>query len=234
MTNPRFARYLTASEAGFTLSGATLGCPTAFAIRSERPWSTAAHTDTVNSIRQRGLLAAVQPKKMPKNGRTLPGLDGRVLDTAEVACDVLHIRLALRIVPHLAPQRAGLLEVELRDLRQIAPRAPDEGLMLGHPLRIAHVAVECLRAALVLERLDGALVVGGGALRDEGTGTGALEVVHGDDGRIDGQLLVVHAKTVTVGIWVGEETRLQDRVGRGLDEGDEVRRREGSLFLRSI
>lgn len=42
-------------------------------------------------------------------------------------------------------------------------------------------------------------------------------------GNVDGDLLVVGAEAVTVGIGVGEETSLEHTVGRGLDTGDHVR-----------
>ena len=38
--------------------------------------------------------------------------------------------------------------------------------------------------------------------------------------RVDGDLLVVDAEAVAVRVGVGEETRLQDWVGRRLDAGD--------------
>jgi len=42
-------------------------------------------------------------------------------------------------------------------------------------------------------------------------------------------LLVVDTKTVAMGIRVGEEPRLEDGICRGLDVGDEMRRRESGL-----
>jgi len=43
--------YLIASLAGLTAKGLTDGCPIAAAMRSERPWSTAAHTETRKQFR---------------------------------------------------------------------------------------------------------------------------------------------------------------------------------------
>jgi len=43
-------------------------------------------------------------------------------------------------------------------------------------------------------------------------------------------LLVVDSETVTVCVWVREETGLENWVSRGLDVGDEVRGREGRLL----
>ena len=47
---------------------------------------------------------------------------------------------------------------------------------------------------------------------------------------VDGDLLVVAAQTVTLGVRVGEEAGLQDRVGRGLHARDHVRGGEGGLL----
>ena len=47
---------------------------------------------------------------------------------------------------------------------------------------------------------------------------------------VNGDLLVVTAETVAVGIRVGEETGLEDGVGGRLDTGDHVGRREGGLL----
>lgn len=47
---------------------------------------------------------------------------------------------------------------------------------------------------------------------------------------VDGDLLVVATQTVAVGVWVGEETGLENRVGGGLGAGDHVRGRESRLF----
>jgi hypothetical protein len=78
--------------------------------------------------------------------------------------------------------------------------------------------------------VNAALVVGAAALGNEGSGTIPLEVVDGTDGRIDGELLVIDTETVAVGVRVGEESGLEDGIRRGLDVGDEMRRRESSLL----
>ena len=57
-----------------------------------------------------------------------------------------------------------------------------------------------------------------------------MEIEDGATRLIDGDLLVIDAETVAVGIRVRKETGLQDRVGRGLNSGDGVRGREGGLF----
>ncbi len=58
----------------------------------------------------------------------------------------------------------------------------------------------------------------------------ALVRVEGAQGLVDGNLLVVDAQAVAVGVGVAEKAGLQDWVGRGLDAGDHVRGREGNLF----
>lgn len=63
-----------------------------------------------------------------------------------------------------------------------------------------------------------------------GHDTVALIRVKSAEGLVDGDLLVVDAETVAVGIWVGEEAGLQDGVGGGLDAGDHVAGGEGDLF----
>lgn len=50
-----------------------------------------------------------------------------------------------------------------------------------------------------------------------------MEGVEGSEGSVDGNLLVVDAETVAVGVWVGEETRLKDWVSGWLDAWDHVR-----------
>lgn len=64
----------------------------------------------------------------------------------------------------------------------------------------------------------------------EGRTTIALEVGGEVKGRVDGELAVVSTETVTVCVRVGKQARLEDRVGRGLDSRDQVRRGEGDLL----
>ena len=84
--------------------------------------------------------------------------------------------------------------------------------------------------------LVGHVAVGAGVV-----GVGAVVAVDGHDavalvgvecaqGLVDGDLLVVDAEAVAVGVWVAEEAGLQDRVGRGFDAGDHVGWGEGHLF----
>lgn len=96
---------------------------------------------------------------------------------------------------------------------------------------IADSCVDGTLPSSILQRLDAALVVGTATLRNEGSRTIALEVVDGDDRCVDRELLVVDTETVAVGIRVGEETGLKNRIGRWLDVWDKVRRRECSLEI---
>ena len=92
---------------------------------------------------------------------------------------------------------------------------------------------------VLLASLDGLVLVGteGGWV----VGVGAVVAVHvhvavtlpggeGPHGTVDGDLFVVAAKTVAVGVGVGEETGLQHGIGGGLDTRDHVRWRESRLL----
>ena len=89
------------------------------AMRSERPWSTAAHTDTENSkiIVVNKIQYAIDRKR---EGCTLPGLDLWILNALEVTRDVLDVSLSLLVVPHFAPQSAGLLKIDCRRRRIVS------------------------------------------------------------------------------------------------------------------
>lgn len=79
--------------------------------------------------------------------------------------------------------------------------------------------------------LAGARVgVAGAIVAVDDHGAVALEGVEGNGGGVDGDLLVVGAEAVAVGVGVGEEAGLEDGVGRGLDAGDEVGGGEGGLL----
>lgn len=160
----------------------------------------------------------------------LPGFHFGALNILEVSRNVVDIGLTLLVVPDLLPQGTGLFEVKLSDLAQISPGTADEGLMPSKAGFIADSAVNGSLLGDISERPDATLVVGSVALRDEGHEAIALEVGDGDDGCIDRELLVVHTETVTVGIWVREETGLEDWISRGFDVRDSVGRREGGLL----
>lgn len=67
------------------------------------------------------------------------------------------------------------------------------------------------------------------ALVNKRHGAIALEVGNRDDRSIDRKLLVVSTQAMTVSIRVGEETGLENGVGRGFDVRNKVRRRECDL-----
>jgi hypothetical protein len=147
-------------------------------------------------------------------------LDGAV---AHVAGDVADEALAGTLVPDILPQGAGAVEVFGTDLAEEADGFADE-------------------AAVDLAEIDGALAEGDGldgtqvgrarALVEEGHIAVTLEI--GDTvrcaGGVGGELLVVGTDAVTVGVGVGEEARLQDGVGRGLNARRHVGRVESDLL----
>ena len=138
-------------------------------------------------------------------------------------------RLACFVRP-TAHKTAGEV-LTFSDLAEIPPSTADERFMLGLAFNIADSGVDGGFPSSVRQRLDAALVVGAAALGDKGGETIALEVVDGDNGCVDWELLVVDTETVTVSVRVGEETRLEDGIGRWLDVRDKVRRRECSLEI---
>lgn len=84
---------------------------------------------------------------------------------------------------------------------------------------------------LELERAEAGWVVGVGAVvAVDVHGTVTLVRVEGLERAVDGDLLVVGTEAVTVGVWVGEETGLENWVGGGLDTRDHVRGGEGGLL----
>ena len=101
--------------------------------------------------------------------------------------------------------------------------------MASKALLITNSGVDASLLAGIGQGVNATLVVGAAALGNVGSGTIPLEVVDRGDRRVDGELLIVNTKTVAVGIRVGEEPGLEDRICRRLDVGDEMRRRESSL-----
>jgi hypothetical protein len=94
---------------------------------------------------------------------------------------------------------------------------------------ITNSTVDGSLSASIGQGVNAALVVGAAALGNVGSGTIPLEVVDRDDRRVDGELLIVDTKTVAMGVGVREEPGLEDGICRGLDVGDEMRRRESGL-----
>lgn len=144
-----------------------------------------------------------------------------LMGIAQVSRHVLdEVLLLARLATKHVPEGVGLHKVlvgdrELRGNNRADPflmllacldRAVREGSEAGRVVRVrAIVAVHIHRAVTLegVERLQRA---------------------------VDGDLLVVDTQAVAVGVWVREETRLQDRVGRRLDTRDHVRGRERHLL----
>lgn len=122
----------------------------------------------------------------------------------------------------------------LSNLAKISPRSADEGFVAGLTFMITDGRVNSTLPASIFQWFDAALVVRETALRDVSTRSITLEVDHGDDRSIDRQLLVVDTKTVTVSIGVGEQTRLEDGIGRRFDIWNKMGRREGNLLWRGL
>ena len=109
------------------------------------------------------------------------------------------------VVEDLFPEGAWGVEVLRPDLGEKGD---------GNAGEVAVNFVQVDGAFTELNGLDGAEVVGTGALVVKGHATVTLEVAAdvAGAGGVDGELLVVDANTVAVGVWVGEETGLEDRV----------------------
>lgn len=162
--------------------------------------------------------------------RQLPGLDFRALDVLEVARDVADIGLPLLVVPNFGPQSAWLLEIKFGNLTEIPPGTTDKALMLSKASLITDGRVDGSFLGNIIQGVDTARVVGAVALGDERCCAIALEVVNRVYGCIDRELLIVDSKTVAVGVWIREETGLEDRVGGWLDVRDKMGRRESDLL----
>lgn len=138
--------------------------------------------------------------------------------TRHVADEVL---LLARRSPQDVPEPGGLDKVLVGNLsEQVVDSLAGPVLVLAGGLEVA-----------VGQVLAGARVgVAGAVVAVDDHGPVALEGVEGDGGGVDGDLLVVGAEAVAVGVGVGEEAGLEDGVGRGFDSGHEVRGGEGGLL----
>ena len=110
------------------------------------------------------------------------------------------------------PKIAGGVEVFGTDLGE-------EGYGVGGEFAVDFVEIDGTLAEL--DRLDGGEVVRAGTLVVESHVAVPLEVGYTVFGscRVDRKLLVIDPDTVTMGVRVGEKTRLQDWIGRRLDTG---------------
>lgn len=147
----------------------------------------------------------------------------RVFAPLHVATHIANEALPGALVPHALIQDARGVEILGADLAQ-------EGY--GFAGELAVDLVEIGAAVLEGDGLDGGEVVGAGALVVERHVAVALEIGHavGGAAAVDGELLVVDADAVAVGVGVGEEAGLEDGVRRGLNAGKHVGGVEGCLF----
>jgi len=143
------------------------------------------------------------------------------LGVLQVASHVVN-EVRLLLGAHQAVQVTGLDKVLVRQLDDVAS---SNGVQLER--RVSAGDSSLLGTS---ERVG--LIVGGRAtVAVDGHGTIALLVGSaGVVGNVDGDLLVVGAEAVTLGIGVREETSLQHAIGRGLNTGNHVRRRESGLL----
>jgi hypothetical protein len=112
------------------------------------------------------------------------------------------------------------------NLAEVAISTTDKDLV---PLSVPNMSFNRALGTSISEGLDSALIVGAIALVNIGSRSITLEVGHGVEGCVDGQLLVVCSKTVTLGVGVREETGLENGIRRGLDVWDEVGWGKGDL-----
>lgn len=147
----------------------------------------------------------------------------RVFAPLHVATDIADEALPGALVPHTLIQDARGVEVLGADLAQ-------EGY--GFAGEVAVDLVEIGAAVLEGDGLDRGEVVGAGALVVERHVAVALEVGHavGSAAAVDGELLVINADAMAVGVRVGEEAGLEDGVCRGLDAGKHMGGIECYLF----
>ena len=135
--------------------------------------------------------------------------------------NITHQMLLLPLLqPQHLPERPRLHEVYVRDFLQIIRRRAEPLLV---PLRRLHSSVRIgpewrrvIRRCAVVPR--------------DSAGAVALEGRVGVQGAVDGDLLVVDAETVALGVGVAEEAGLEHGVDGGFDAGDEVGGGEGELF----
>ena len=217
-------------------------------MRSERPWSTAAHTDTTKQVRK--TIDNKDTKLL-----TLPGFDFGAFDVLEMSRDILNVSFSCLVVPNLAPQNPRLLEVDyiliyalnvdhLTDVNtqkltlsndaKISPCSADEGFMAGLTFLVTGARVNGTLLVTIIQWFDATLVVREAALRDVCSSSITLEVDNGNDRSIDRQLLIVGSKTMAVGIRVREKTGLKNGVGRRFNVRNEMGRRKGSLLSEEL
>jgi hypothetical protein len=178
------------------------------------------------------IVRALDPRGLQTRGDVLGhlgedgdlALDGfLLLAVLHVPANILDESLLGPIVHDTFPERARGVEILGADFTQERDRSAG---------KVAMQTVQVDGALLELDGLDAAQIVGTRPLVEEGHVAVALEVPDGvaHARLVDGQLLVVDTDTVTVRIRVGEQSRLQDGIGRGLDARGHVSWVEGDLL----
>ena len=102
--------------------------------------------------------------------------------------------------------------------------------MAGLTFLVTAASVYGTLLATIIQWFMGTRVVREATLRDVCSTSITLEVDDGNNRSIDGQLLIVGAKTMTVSIRVGEKTGLKNGVGRRFNVRNEMGRRKGNLL----
>lgn len=160
------------------------------------------------------------------------------VDLAEhVKSAILDLRVSARQVARDVVNKVVLLASLAKDLPQSRGLLVVAGLDRGRPLKVcgsSHPLLVLLHASNIGSVVDGSQ--GRGVVRESTVvainihGTITLVRVEGVQWAVDRDLLVVDAQAVAVSVGVGKQTRLQYRVSRGGNTGDNMRGREGSLF----
>ena len=102
--------------------------------------------------------------------------------------------------------------------------------MAGLTFLVTAASVYGTLLATIIQWFMGTRVVREATLRDVCSTSITLEVDDGNNRSIDGQLLIVGTKTMTVSIRVGEKTGLKNGVGRRFNVRNEMGRRKGNLL----
>lgn len=149
-----------------------------------------------------------------------PGSD-RLLRGTQVPGHVSHEIILLALLPTKdLPQHSRLHEILIRDRQLLRHRCASPFLVFlaGLDGLVGHITV------------GGGVVGVGAVVAVDGHNAVTLVGVEGAEGSVNRNLLVVDSKAVAVGVRVGEEAGLEDRVSGGFDAGDHVRGREGNLL----
>lgn len=143
------------------------------------------------------------------------------MGVAQMPRNVLNKILLLAVLtPKNHPETISLNVVLVRDGDLLRKDGADPFLMLLTRLD-----------ELVVQRTErGGVVRISAVVSVDGHGAVAVERGEGGQRTIDRDLVGVGAESVAMGVGVGEETGLEDRVGGGLDAGHHVGRREGGLL----